>query len=317
MSRRSHVIAAVAVALAMPGIARADTERAGDVAAALRSDPVYVAPARAARLDTAAAGRIRLTILRKDIGRVHIAVVPGSWAAEAGGVRALANAVDRELRGRGALLIVADGNAFVVTSHKHATAAATAVQRAYDRGGSLEAKLRHSVSGLADVDPGPSGDVGDRNDDLGVAEPEIQRTPDANRISKDVNDTIRFTVVAIVLALLAPFVVGGLWLWLRGRRRREAAAEDLSDALAAANNERAKLGDDIVDLDAPTSTPSVAPEVRAAYERALDAYERSELALKNADNPRRLEAVAAMIAAGRRDAATARQGASAGGANPL
>jgi hypothetical protein len=301
------------VAAVGPVPARADSGRAGDVAAALQSDPVYVAPARSERLGTAAAGRIRLLILRKDIGRIHIAVVPAGWAAESGGVRSFANAVDKELRGRGALLVVADANAHVVTSHDHATDAATGVQRAFDRGGNLEAKLRHSVQALTEVDPGASGDVG-------AATPTVtlpKGFPDANRITKDVNDTIRFTVIAIILASLAPFVFVGGWLWWRGRRRRADAAEAFGDDLEAAKAARAALGDDIVDLDVPTSMPNVPADVRAAYERALDAYDRSELALKNANNPRRLKAAAALIAGGRRDAAIALEGIAPGSTNPV
>lgn len=294
-----------AIVPALAAQAPADSERAGDVAAALQSDPVYVAPARSERLDLGATGRIRLLILRKDIGRVHIAVVPRKWATEAGGVRGFVDAVDRELRGRGALLVVADSDAHVITSHDHATAAATGVQRAFDRGGSLEAKLRHSVQALADADPGPSGDVGGAGGAPTTSLP--KGFPDADKISKDVNDTIKFTVVAIILATLAPFVFVGGWLWWRGHRRREEAAETFADSLAAANEQRAALGDDIVDLDVPTSMPNVAPVVRAAYERALDAYDKSEQALRKADNARRLKAAGDLIAAGRRDAAQARQ----------
>src|SRR3954447_11695005 len=186
-----------------PAVARADSGHAGDVAAALQSDPVYVAPSRSERLDGGAAGRrrpanlsyvmpsIHIAILCETSGRLHIAVVPLAWASEAGGARAFANAVDQELRGKGALLVVADGAAHVVTSHDHATAAATGVPRAFDRGGTLEARLRQAVGALADVDPGRSGDV--RGDDLGTATPEIERLPDANRIVDDVDDTIKFT----------------------------------------------------------------------------------------------------------------------------
>ena len=53
--------------------------------------------------------------------------------------------------------------------------------------------------------------------------------------------------------------------------------------------------------------------LRAAYDRALDAYEKSELALKKATNRRRLQVAADLIASGRRDAATARQAVSASG----
>ena len=307
MARACRVVALLLGAIAVPagaGEAVADSGHAGDVAAALQTDPVYVAPSRSERLDVGATGRIRLAILRKDIGRIHIAVVPGAWASEAGGARALANAVDHELRGRGALLVVADRDAHVVTSHDHATAAATGVQRAFDRGGSLEARLRHAVEALADVDPGPSGDV--RNDDLGTSTPEVTTLPDANRIVKDVDDTIKFTVVISLLAVLLPFVIVGVVLWLRARRRREEDAEAFADALAAAKDERAALGDDIVDLDTPTSMPHVPAEVRAAYDRALDAYEKSEQALARANSRRRLQAATDLIAAGRRDAATAR-----------
>lgn len=300
------VLFGAALVPALPAAAGADSGRAGDVAAALQSDPVYVAPARSGRLDSLAAGRIRLLILRKDLGRIHIAVVPRAWAAEAGGVAAFARGIDSELRAKGALLVVADGNAHVITSHDHATAAATGVQRAFDRGGSLEAKLRHSVEALTDVDPGPSGDLGG----AGAGAPTTslpEGFPDANKIVKDVNDTIKFTVVLIVLGTLAPFVFIALRLWLRGRRRRAEDAETFADDLAAANEQRAALGDDIVDLDVPTSMPDVAPAARSAYERALDAYDKSDIALKKANNPRRLKAATAMIAAGRRDAATARQ----------
>jgi hypothetical protein len=311
---RSRLVLLTLVATAIaPPAAGADSSRPGDVAAALQGDPVYVAPARSGRLDTPARGRIRLLILRKDIGRIHIAVVPAGWAAEAGGVRAFANAIDNELRAKGALMVVADRSVHVVTSHDHATAAATGVQRAFDRGGGLEAKLRHSVEALADVDPGASGDVGQAPPTVTLP----KGFPDANRITKDVNDTIRFTVIAVILAALAPFVFVAGWLWWRGRRRRAADAEVFGDDLEAAKAERAALGDDIVDLDVPTSMPNVAPDVRAAYERALDAYDKSELALKKANNQRRLKAAAALIAAGRRDAAIARQGVAPGTTNPV
>ena len=293
--------------LAGAGGAVADTEHAGDVAAALESDPVYVAPSRTDRLETGAAGRIRLAIVRKDIGRIHIAVVPGSWASEAGGARGFANAVDRELRGHGALLVVADRDAHVVTSHDHATAAATGVQRAFDRGGSLEAKLRHSVTALADVDPGPSGDLGKPAESPSPTAT-IPGFPEAHGIVDDVDDTIRFTFLLTFGLVLLTFAFVGFLIWRRVHQGREEDAEAFADALAAARDERAALGDDIVDLDVPPSMPNVPPDVRAAYDRALDAYERSEQALAKANSRRRLQAATQLIAAGRRDAATARAG---------
>ena len=227
------------------------------MAAALQTDPVYVAPARSERLghrrdgtdppgDPAQGHRPRSTSRScPDRGRPK----------RAGRAR-LANEVDQELRGRGALLVVADNGVHVITSHDHATAAATGVQRAFDRGGSLEAKLRHSVEALADVDPGRRATSAARSAAPTVTVP--GGFPDANRISKDVNDTIRFTVIAIILATLLPFVLVGVVLWLARAARREEDAEAFADALAAgATSERAALGDDIVDLDVPTSMPGV------------------------------------------------------------
>ena len=298
--RRALGILVVLGTIVAPTAARAYRGHAEEVAAALRSDPVYVAPSRAERLGTAAAGRIRLEIVRRNIGRVHIAVVPRSWANEAGGVGAFANGIDQALHGRGALLVVADRGAHVVTSHDHATAAATAVQRAFDRRGSLETRLRHSVEGLAEVDPGPSGDVG------GGGAATVPPLPDANRIVKDVGDTIKFTFILTFGFVLLVFGLVGFLVWRRARRASEEDAEAFADALAAARDERAALGDDIVDLDVPTSMPNVPADVRAAYDRALDAYEKSEQALARANSRRRLQAATQLIAAGRQDAATAR-----------
>ena len=45
---------------------------------------------------------------------------------------------------------------------------------------------------------------------------------------------------------------------------------------------------------------------RAAYERALDAYERSELIIERADNRRRMDTARKLVAAGRMAAQQAR-----------
>lgn len=304
-ARRLAAAVLLACPAGTPTVAMADVEHAVDVAAALERDPVYVAPARVERLPDAAVGRLRLRILRKDIGRIKIAVVPGAWAESSGGARAFANAVDAELRARGALLVVADRSAHVVTSHDHADEAAAGLRQAFAPGGALEDQLRRAVDELAGADPGPSGDlarpVGEQEAPGGPS-----ALPDANKIVDTVNDGLRLTFLAIAFAILAPILLGMGVAWRRGRRRREEDAGILADTRAAAEAERVALGDDIVDLDAITAMPDVAPEARAAYQRALDAYERSELALARADSPRRLDAAVKLIVDGRADAARAR-----------
>lgn len=205
------LVAATAALLAAPALAGAASEHAADIAAALGRDPVYVAPARAEKLPVDAAGRIRLRILRKDIGRVKVAVVPGAWAASSGGARELANAVDAELGARGALLIVADRAAHVVTSHDHADAAASGVGRAFGRGGSLEDQLRRAVDALAEADPGPSGDVGRAEEPGAVTVPNLPDFPDANKIVDTVNDGLRLTFLIVAFAILAPISSAAGW----------------------------------------------------------------------------------------------------------
>ena len=84
------VAAAGAVALAaVPEPAVADATVRG-IAAALRTDPVYVADSQSRLLTVPQRGRVRLRIVRKDIGRIQIAVVSPESAQRAGGIGGLA-----------------------------------------------------------------------------------------------------------------------------------------------------------------------------------------------------------------------------------
>jgi hypothetical protein len=87
---------------------------AREVAAGLRSDPVYVADSEREQLSVAERGRLRLRILRKDIGRIQIAVMSPRSAERAGGLGELANAVDQAMPGRRGALVATTGTAFHV-----------------------------------------------------------------------------------------------------------------------------------------------------------------------------------------------------------
>lgn len=307
---RAPLIALAAAAMAVAVSAPAwGSGRPAEVAAAIARDPVYVAPVLSSDLPSAGAARVRALIREADPDRIRIAVIPQAWAQQEGGAGPFANAVDAAGTFRGALVVLGvtstNYDIHIITSHDHSDEAVSGVDRAFNGGGSLESHLRRSVRALAGVDPGPSGDAGGGGSG-GMVTPTFT-FPDANRIVKDVGDTIRFTVIAIILATLAPFAFIGWRFWRAGRRRREEDVESFADARAATEQEREALGEDIVDLDVPTSMPDVPADARAAYERALDAYDRTELALKRADSPRRLAAVRDQVRAGRRDAAIARR----------
>src|SRR5947208_2410994 len=91
-SQRTRFLAIVApVALALPAPAGAANDDATRLARALRADPVHVDRSAPRGLSPVSAGRLRLRIARRDIGRVRIAVVSPAIARRAGGLDALAN----------------------------------------------------------------------------------------------------------------------------------------------------------------------------------------------------------------------------------
>ncbi|MCW2990346.1 MAG: hypothetical protein JWM73_940, partial [Solirubrobacterales bacterium] len=269
-----RAILALVVLAALPAPARAGGTGPAETAAALERDPVYVAPARASSFDAGAQGRVRLRIVRKDIGRIKIAVIPRAWTRAEGGLRAYANAVDAELQGRGALLVYADGDAHVITSHRHADEAAGGVQKAFDAGGSLEDELRRSVDALAEVDPGPTGDL-DAPSNAPVTTPGPPQVDghDPFMIVDTIDHGIRATMILFMAIAVAVVALAAALILRNVRRAGRESEESLEDAQASAETEREALGQDIVDLDAATSTPTVPAPARAAYERALDAYE--------------------------------------------
>ena len=150
------VAAAGAVALgAVPEGAFADATVRG-IATALRKDPVYVADSQSRLLTVPERGRIRLRIVRKDIGRIQIAVVSPESAQRAGGIGGLANAIDQAMPGRRGALVATTGSAFhVVTSHGVVEPTAAALRSAVEshRGDGLAAQLLAGVDGIAEVDP--------------------------------------------------------------------------------------------------------------------------------------------------------------------
>lgn len=286
--------AAGAAAAASPAQAQTDDPRA--IAAALRSDPVYADPRARPTLTPAEATRVRLAILEHDIGRIKIVIVRPQAAASAGGVKALADAIDQELRAAGTLLVIAGENAWVTTSYDRPQAAVVAVRRAFAGNAPLADQLIKAVQGIARIDPGPGGDL-ERT--VPVVSPEID---DA---AESFLDTIKliFWIVGAVIAL--PFLVGALLIvravWRSIRRSKEAVGDDRSDT----EDLLVQLGERIRELDARAGTFENDPIGQAAYERALDAYERAGRLLPEADSPRRVARVKGVIAEGGQHVAAA------------
>ena len=104
--------AALCVSLVyLPAASAAARSTVREVAAGLRTDPLYVADSQSRLLTVAERGKVRLRIVRRDIGRIQIAVVSPGSAERAGGLGELANAVDQAMPGRRGSLVVTTGSA--------------------------------------------------------------------------------------------------------------------------------------------------------------------------------------------------------------
>jgi hypothetical protein len=237
-------------------------------------DPLYVDDSQSRLVTVAERGRVRLRIVRQDIGRIQIAVVSPRSAERAGGVGELANAVDQAMPGRRGSLVVTTGSAWhVVTSHGVVRPTAAALRRAVvanrDRG--MAAQLLAAVDGIAEVDPGAGADANAPAPGLPTAAGGGQ----SNDVGDDIGDSFRLGVLIVAAAIALPFVIGVL-VFLAGVRRRRAAANDREDLQRGdARDELIALGEEIQALDLDVEMPNASPHGRDEYERALKLYDRA------------------------------------------
>ena len=282
-ARRAIAPAAICLMLGFAPAAEAAGSSAHEVAAGLRNDPVYVADSEQDQLTVPERGRLRLRILRKDIGRIQIAVVSSRSAERAGGLGALANAVDQAMPGRRGALVATTGAAFhVVTSHPVVRPTAAALRSAVEanRDENLAAQLMAAVDGIAEVDPGADADVNAPSIDLpAIRIPATQ--PDD--VADDVGDSFRLGVIIVAAAIAVPFLLGAMAL-LMALRRRRAAAEDREELdRGDARDELVALGEEIQALDLDVEMPDASAQGREEYERALRLYDRANQLLGKND----------------------------------
>lgn len=284
---RGGIVRTLAVAaclvLAVPAQALAGST-AREVAEALRGDPVYVAPQVRGLLSVPERGRLRLRIVRRDIGRIQIAVVPSGSAERAGGLNEFANAIDQAMPGRRGALLVTTGSAFhVITSHAvvNPTLAAvrTAVQSNRPKG--LDGQLLAAVDGIAEVDPGARADPTAPTPSPGQGP--SAAAPNGDQFLDDVGDSFRLGVLIVSAAVALPFLLGALGLLVVWRRRRATAEEREQLTERDARDELVALGEEIRGLDLDVDMPDVSQTARDEYERALSLYDRANQLLAGDD----------------------------------
>jgi hypothetical protein len=255
--------------------ARAAAVEPATVAKRLKSDPVFVENGAKPSLDEAGQGKVRIRIVQKAIGRIKVVVV--RKRSVSGGLAAFAQAVDRDLGNRGALLLVAGDERFVLTSHPEADATKRAVERAANanEGEPLVDELEAAVDGIAEADPGPDSDLN---------APETPGTPTIPGVNINPNPgsgplvEVDTDGIAKVFAIVAAIVIGGLVLLATGFvvMRRRGHGRQRAKALRSARKELAKLGEEITALDLDTSMPGANATAMQAYEAGVTAYDEAE-----------------------------------------
>ncbi|HEX8067159.1 MAG TPA: hypothetical protein VF520_11595 [Thermoleophilaceae bacterium] len=288
-----------AVAAAEPAGAASYPER---VARGVEREVVFVDRRAEPRISEADAGRIRLRILRKDLGRIKIALVDDRQARRAGGVTGLAKAVGRHLELRGTLLVVGRSTVFATTSHPAVNETVSALNEAFHGNeGNRVKQLEAAVDGIAAVDPGSSADLGRPTGGGRVGNVPTGGVDDP---FEDVGNAIEIGTLAVMLAVAAAILIPVLFFVVRGvlagRRRRAAEEETLADDRVTARNDLIALGDEIRALEIDTSMPGVGATAVADYEAAVMQYDRANEALGQADSPHRLQQAQAALAEGRR-----------------
>ena len=286
----------MAAALALAAApAASGSEYSRSLAKKIESEIVYVDPKAKPRVSVAEAGRIRLRIVGEAPGRIKIAVVPESRAAEEGGASRLAAAVGRDLRFRGALMIVAGSNVYTLTSHPESDETVRAVTKAFQREeGDRADQILAAVNGIAAADPGPSADLDKGGESGGTgAPPDFGNGED---FIDDVTDIVKLTTLLVGLAIALPFIAVFVWLLLRFRRGRREQEEDWEHAQEGLRNDLIALGDEIRALDHETSMPGANALGIADYEAALAQYDRANRALDLADDNPRLRVAEARAA---------------------
>jgi hypothetical protein len=287
----------------VPGAAAA-ASTAREVADSLRSDPVFVDESQSGLLTVPQRGQVRLRIVDQDIGRIQIAVVSEESAKRAGGVGALANAIDGAMPGRRGSLLVTNGSNFhVVTSHGVVDPTAAAVREAVESHSEegLAAELLAAVDGIAEVDPGADAD-------LNAPAIEIPSVGGGSEPDDVVGDSVKIGVYVVAAAIALPFLIGALVFAMAMRRRRAAFRDREQIEEGDARSELVALGEELQALDLDVDMPNASARGREEYERALNLYDRANrLLLKDDPSEVQLYEARRSIEEGRQRLAAARE----------
>jgi hypothetical protein len=284
MKRAAAVLATLVALVVMVGLAAGTASASvdlGEVAGALRGDPVYVDTDAERALSQGEIDDLR-SVIRSANTPIYIAVLPASAADLAGGDAAEVASQLADAVGRPGTYGVVVGDRFRAGSTELAAGeAADLAQAALDANGDdTAAVLDNFVDRVGDAagssggsgGPGGSGEGGD--DDSGSS--------------------------WVLPAVIAAGAGGaGLLVWRRSRRRRAEAAERARAEAADRQLLKAELSvlaDDVVRLEPEVE---LHPEARSDFDAAVSRYRAAQAAVDYADQPLDLVRVARVVAEAR------------------
>ena len=263
------------VALAVPAHAQTLTETgiAGEAAAALADNPVFVHPDAEPSISGADAERLRGYIAERRAGPMYIAILPAEARNEAGGdATEVLRAIARELR-RNGVYAGAVGGQF----------------RAGSAGVDVEARRLATEAFEAKSGEGLSATLFDFVDRVGTAK--------AGGDTASGNGGEDGGIPGSVLLLGMAGIGGGAWALSRRNRRRRDAAE-LEEVKDAARDDLVTLGEEIraLELDIDMGANEAA---KAHYAEAIEAYRQAEEAFDRSRRPEELAEVSEHLERGR------------------
>ncbi|MDI2127648.1 hypothetical protein [Yinghuangia seranimata] len=251
-----------------------------DIAAHLRTDPVYTEPAASDVLPPATADALRTTI--RDSGKpVFVVAVPADSPLASAGSRAAVLTALREQVGRPGVYAVAVGRTF------DAAADASVIPPA-------ELATLKSDSLAAHQGDGPGLFTQ-------FVDGAVQHAGTGGSSSSAQRDRGSSWSGAVVVTALAAAVFGGLFLYRRRGRRRRAAEEraELEQVRPTVDEDITAYGEALSQAAFDPGAAYADDAMRADWTTALDAYDAAKSAMKRARSPGDIRAVAEALDAGR------------------
>jgi hypothetical protein len=284
MRRTGAVVLLASAAIVVGQSVAAASVDLEEVAAALRSNPVYVDPDAERELSEDEVSGLRSAI--RDAGTpIYVAVLPDAATDLAGGDPDELLTMVRDTVGRSGTYAVVVGDSFRAASDDLAEGVAgqLATGAFTANGDDVAAVLTDFVGRVRDAAAPSEGATGSA----------------AGAEQDDDDDDGGGAGWVLPVVLVAAAGGGGLLLWRRSQRRRQEAAERARAEEADRQMLRAELSvlaDDVVGLE---SEVTLHPDARSDYDAAVSRYRAAQAALEYTDQPLDLVRVGRVIAEAR------------------